>query len=903
MAKTKELYSLVLAAGEGRRMQAGDRHKVCFDVAGVPAIVRALETYNRAGVDQNVVVVGAMAGQVIQTVGQAFSNAVFAYQSEARGTGDAARCGMRALSSVGDDACILVVAGDKLIESSLLLRLVESYEQFSSDLSLLVTPAAIAARSAGRVLFRADGSPLAIVEMSDVRLRKCRRALQRELQASSSATMEQGWCSEILATELGDGATLEMVLGNPQWDLAGNGQLDRDHLLEGLREATNEFSFGSQGLVVSADDAARSNYCNESVYLVRAGALRYGLEYLTKNNVLGEEHLTEAVTAILTATDDQGPRFRCNFVATQKSREVMSFNNPEELLEIEDVLQGQRCKAEEQLVGRMGPERLRTVDNWQEIFSADEHRLATDETLRSFYGDAPDLIRERQTAYATALSLFRKEFGGDAPVILVRSPGRINIMGRHIDWQGGCCNLMAVNQEVILVASPRDDDRIEIRNVQREEFSDTSISLGQLVSQLDWDDWLSCVNSLELQRRLRQSAGHWSFYIEAAIMRLQMEYRQQKLVGMNLVVSGNIPVAAGMSSSSALVVSTAEAAVALNGLDVVPRQFVNFCGEGEWFVGTRGGSADHAAMKFGAKGAVSHVKFHDFDLLSRVRFPEDHHLVVCNSFLQAKKAAGARAIFNSRVGSYLLGIAWIHAKYPQYAPLVQFVRDICPDHLGVALAQIYRVILSLPKSVTAQEARELASYHPVAQQQILTQLDDPEAPREYPIRAVMLFGVAECARAKQALACLENDRMEELGRLMSISHDGERCYRVADDLSHVPFESDVSDTYLQGLIDDVESEDPKGIGSAQLHNQPGGYGCSVLEVDALVDIALRTPGVLGAQLAGAGLGGCAMAIVRADAVAALNERLQKLFYQPKGLPSGIEVCVPAAGSCVVSVTN
>ena len=126
MAKTKELYSLVLAAGEGRRMQAGDRHKVCFDVAGVPAIVRALETYNRAGVDQNVVVVGAMAGQVIQTVGRAFSNAVFAYQSEARGTGDAARCGMRALSSVDDDACILVVAGDKLIESSLLLRLVEA---------------------------------------------------------------------------------------------------------------------------------------------------------------------------------------------------------------------------------------------------------------------------------------------------------------------------------------------------------------------------------------------------------------------------------------------------------------------------------------------------------------------------------------------------------------------------------------------------------------------------------------------------------------------------------------------------------------------------------------------------------------------------------------------------------
>src|SRR5262249_44967570 len=148
----------------------------------------------------------------------------------------------------------------------------------------------------------------------------------------------------------------------------------------------------------------------------------------------------------------------------------------------------------------------------------------------------------------------------------------------------------------ILVVAPRADDLIEIRNVQPEIFPDTTISLSQLVSQLNWDDWLSCVNSQELQRRLRQAAGNWSLYIEAAMLRLQMEFRQQMLSGMDLVVNSNIPVAAGMSSSSALVVATGEAAAALNNLDLVPRQFVNFCGEGEWFVGTRGGSADHAAM-------------------------------------------------------------------------------------------------------------------------------------------------------------------------------------------------------------------------------------------------------------------------------------------------------------------
>ena len=67
---------------------------------------------------------------------------------------------------------------------------------------------------------------------------------------------------------------------------------------------------------------------------------------------------------------------------------------------------------------------------------------------------------------------------------------------------------MAVNQEVILVAAPRSDDVVEVRNVDPQKFPDARISLGQLVSQLDWDDWLSCVNSDSLERHLRLAAGN-----------------------------------------------------------------------------------------------------------------------------------------------------------------------------------------------------------------------------------------------------------------------------------------------------------------------------------------------------------------------------------------------------------
>jgi N-acetylgalactosamine kinase len=387
------------------------------------------------------------------------------------------------------------------------------------------------------------------------------------------------------------------------------------------------------------------------------------------------------------------------------------------------------------------------------------------------------------------------------------------------------------------------------------------------------------------------------------MLRLQMEFRHQRIAGMDLVVDSNIPMAAGMSSSSALVVAAAEAAVALNGLDLAPRQFVNFCGEGEWFVGTRGGSADHAAMKFGSKGMVSHVKFHEFELLERVRFPTTHRMVVCNSFVLAKKAAGAKAVFNARVTSYLLGVALVRKAFPHLSPLIRFVRDIQPETLGVPASRVYEVLLALPESIQVDQARRLFSGDPGAWSVLAPHLTGADAQAEYPVRGVMLYGAGECARARAAVSCLRDGDMGAFGALMNTSHDGERRFLVADDLSAEPYSTDVSDGYLDALIADLESGDPARAERARLANQPGAYRCSTREVDGLVDIALRTPGVLGAQIAGAGLGGCAMVLTEERSVAELKRRLDELFYRPQGLPSGVYVCTPAAGSRVVAVES
>ena len=904
MAVPSPLFTIVLAAGKGRRMRNRYMHKVCFEIAGSPTIVRALDTFNRLGTVQNVVVVGEMAGQVVETVGERFSNVVFAFQPDALGTGDAARVGLQALAPLSDAARVLVVAGDKIIDSGILSRLLAEFDATGADLAMLVSPAEHGGESAGRVLVDDTGRPAAIAEVPDIRLRACRATLRGQL-GSLQGEVTRAWLQALIAEQGGKAFPLELVFGQEVGAQIAAAPLpaplDPQQLVRGLDDMPADFPVGGEGRRMTAAEALDAPYRNESVYLVRKGVLSFGLQHLAADNAQGEQYLTDAISAILAARDDDGLRFRAACVATTSPHDIMSYNNPEELLRISDYYQGRSRQSHDELAARLGSATFRAVREWLELFpDHDEPVPPTDRTLAENYGDDPDLIRERRRAYRSALLRFAAEFGAQRHVFLVRSPGRINVMGRHIDHQGGRCNLMAVNQEVLMVVAPRDDDRIELRNVEPELFPDATISLGRLVSQLNWDDWLSCINSEELERHLRQSAGRWSIYVEAAMLRMQMAFRDRLLQGMDLMVLGNIPVAAGMSSSSALVVSTAEAAAALHGLEVTPNQFVNFCGEGEWFVGTRGGSADHAAMKYGAKGTINHVTFHDFELLDQIPFPDTHRLVVCNSFLQAQKAAGAKLAFNSRVASYRLGVALVRERFPQFAPLIRYVRDIAPEVLQVPPQRIYEILQTLPESLTAGEVRQRFASHP-AWHELAPYFQRIESDSPFPVRGVMWFGISECARAREAAVCLRQGDLRALGELMKISHDGERCFCVDDELEAAPFSVDISDDRLHALIDDLNSWDHRRVAAAQLHRQPGAYRCSIREIDALVDIACRTPGVCGAQIAGAGLGGCAMVLVETSAVPQLKQRLDALYYDASGLPSGVMVCSPSAGSSLLPI--
>jgi N-acetylgalactosamine kinase len=134
---------------------------------------------------------------------------------------------------------------------------------------------------------------------------------------------------------------------------------------------------------------------------------------------------------------------------------------------------------------------------------------------------------------------------------------------------------------------------------------------------------------------------------------------------------------------------------------------------------------------------------------------------------------------------------------------------------------------------------------------------------------------------------------------MQISQDGDRVSRRGERGNSEPFEFDCGDDYLRRRIEDLSSEDPERVLRAQLYRQPGGYACSTPEIDAMVDLACAVDGVAGAQLAGAGLGGCIMILARRENVPDVCEALADGYYRPRDLEPEAIPCIPVEGAGLV----
>jgi len=541
----------------------------------------------------------------------------------------------------------------------------------------------------------------------------------------------------------------------------------------------------------------------------------------------------------------------------------------------------------------------RPVSSWIELIR--DTRSTFHDKLHQIYGDNDDLRIEAVEMCLRSLEAFAERYAADRSVFIIRSTGRVNLLGTHIDHRGGSVNPIAV-KHMWLVVEPRGDDMVLAKNVESNDFPDEQFSVSRCLPAgkkiEDWDTW--CHE--EYEKRRNDPSVSWSNYIRAAVLYLQHLNTKDDssfspaIRGMNMMVYGNIPRAAGLSSSSALVMITVEAVIRINSLDIKPADFVEHWGFAEWYVGTRGGCSDHAAIIYGRPHTILHITAFPLSV-EQAALPAGYCFVLANSNIKAKKQAGGRDIFNSRVAGYIFGLMLMRKNFSEYANKLERLRDVNPERLGVDESQIYRMVKLLPAFASRTDILRLL---PKDEQKLLRVFrSHAEPPEGYPIRQVCLYGIAECIRADMVPQCLRAGDMKTFGELINTSHDGDRVTRLVEG-ERVPTDNSYPDERIDALIGDLESGDAGRMSRAELWRQGGGYNVSLPEIDTLVDIALATEGVIGAGLVGAGMGGCIVAVVENEHARRLVENITEQYYRPRNLPERAEIITPVGGLCAMT---
>ncbi|MCM8765043.1 MAG: hypothetical protein NC830_06770 [Candidatus Omnitrophica bacterium] len=477
------------------------------------------------------------------------------------------------------------------------------------------------------------------------------------------------------------------------------------------------------------------------------------------------------------------------------------------------------------------------------------------------------------------LILFRERFQQQNE-FLIRVPARVNLLGTHVDHRGGWLNYVALDKNFWIVGSKRNDTKVSLINLDR-SYKPEEFDIRQETPDGSFD-WETAITKTKIYHC-------WVNYIKCAFTFLQHKFPEKRILGCNLACWGNVPQGAGLSSSSTLVTGSMIAACHVNNINFSKAELVESCGRAEWFVGTRGGWGDHAAMVFCKKNLICHMQFYPFRF-EYFPFFDNTKIIVANSLIEAKKSAEAKGIFNQRVSCYEIGFQILKKKYPRVAEQCKYLRDINPEVLG-GPESVYELLLCLPETAIRKNLYRML---PEFRERLDIIFQTHPEPSEYRIRDVVSYGIFECERSRICTKYLTKNDAIEFGRLMYISHDGDRIVSYVNGVEN-PWVWHADDSTLLVLKENAK----KNLQSAHLHIQPGRYSCSRKELDFIVDCVKEIPGVYGAKLTGAGLGGCVVILSETNSVERILETLKAKYYDPERLPFEVIVSEPEDGAIIM----
>ncbi|MEY2786233.1 MAG: galactokinase [Planctomycetota bacterium] len=288
---------------------------------------------------------------------------------------------------------------------------------------------------------------------------------------------------------------------------------------------------------------------------------------------------------------------------------------------------------------------------------------------------------------------FRAHFGDSGgPVRVFFAPGRVNLMGAHLDYNGGPVMPTAIDRGTWFAARLRPDRRVRLASTL--EPGERECTLDQLPAHGSghWSDYpLGVVQALS--QRLGEKVGETSGAGSGA----------SRLSGVELLFGGNLTIGAGLSSSASICVGTALALTRLHGLKLEPRDWVDLALRAErGFVGVQCGIMDPHAIGLARAGALLWLDCRDGSHTWLPLDPARAGIAVADTRVRRQLAQSA---FNERVAECRAAFEWLRRAQPQAGCL----REIALETFESERARMPAVLARRAEHVLREVARTFAA--------------------------------------------------------------------------------------------------------------------------------------------------------------------------------------------------
>lgn len=461
-------------------------------------------------------------------------------------------------------------------------------------------------------------------------------------------------------------------------------------------------------------------------------------------------------------------------------------------------------------------------------------------TLEPVYGHG-SLLEEAQLRIDNLNSKFLQFFGSQ-PHVFARSPGRVNLIGEHIDYEGYSVLPMAIRQDTIIAIRRRDDDGENGKSEKVLRIANVN------------DKYQMCTYPADPDQEIDLKNHRWGHYFICGY-KGYYEYAKSKginvdvPVGLDILVDGTVPTGSGLSSSAAFVCSATIAIMASFDVNFPKKEIAQLTCECERHIGTQSGGMDQAISVMAKTGFAELIDFNPIRATD-VQLPAGGSFVIAHSLAESQKAITAATNYNNRVvecrlAAIVLGIK-LGMRPKDAVSIVKTLSDV--EGLCLSFADTHK------SNDPVLAVKELLKEDPYTTEEV-----------EEIIEENLPTVLVNSPSSLDVLKAAKHFKLHQ--RAAHVYSEAKRVYAFKDTVS-----SNLGEEDMLKKLGDLMNESH--------HSCSVLYECSCPELEELVKVC-REHGALGARLTGAGWGGCAVALVRESIVPQFILNLKEHFYQSR----------------------